>query len=123
MVNKKGYLRTLEVMVAVLLTFAFVAYVLQDYTEKEGPSKAVNLLTPLANDIRNCYTINCVDSAIDSYDPDFSRKYDYLINISSDPNAVVTGLPAKNVYVDSVFISGNESLYSPKIIKIYYWLR
>jgi len=121
MKNKKAYLRTLEVFFAFLATFIFVIYVVPTYVTGGIPAESINLLTPLANDVRDCNNESCVESIIINFDPDFARRYDYKINISSDLNAIVTGLPRKNIYTDSVYISGNITNYEPKIIRLYYW--
>ncbi len=123
MVNKKAYLRTIEVVIAVLATFMFVVYVMPTYVTGETPAESVDLLISIADNIRDCQNISCVDSAVSSFDPVFVKRYDYIINISSDPNAIVSGLPRKDIYIDSVYIAGNISNYDPKIIKLYYWER
>jgi len=121
MKDKKAYLRTLEVFMAFLATFIFVIYVVPTYVTGDAPAESINLLTPLANDLRECGNASCVESIITDFDPDFARRYDYKINISTNLNAVVTGLPRKNIYTDSVYMAGNITNYSPRIIRLYYW--
>ncbi len=123
MLNKKAYLRTLEAFMAVFITFVFVIYILPAYVTDDKLTESINLLTPLADELRDCNNVSCVESSIANFDPDFVKKYDYIINISSDPNVIVEGLPKKNIYTDSVYIVGNITNYEPRIIRIYYWER
>ena len=124
MVNKKAYMRTLEVFMAVLITFIFVIYVVPTYYRERAPETGINILNSLEDNLRDCANTSCVENAINSFDSDFGKKYNYIINISSDVNTVVSGLPAaKKIFSDSVFIAGNSTSYDPRIIRLYYWYK
>jgi len=53
-------------------------------------------------------------------------KYSYEFNILdvSELDKIPEDLPKdRRIYVDSMFISGNNSEYNPKVLKLYYWDR
>ena len=123
MVNKKGYLRTLEVVFAVLLTFIFIIYMLPTYITAGGAEESLDVLSPIKTNIRNCFSTTCVETAIIDFEANFANKFNYVINISDSSDIIVSGLPNERVFADSVFIAGNSTSYNPRIIRIYYFTR
>lgn len=121
---KQGYMKTVEAIMAVFITFLFVLYYFPTHTETESRAPSLNILPVLEknDDFRKCViegNMSCLNETVESILP---GNYNYLINISENPNTEVTGLPAdKRVYADSVYLVGNETEYKPRTIKLYYW--
>jgi len=120
--NKKAYLRTIEVVIAVIITFAFVYFV---FPRSQTPEEKVNLdvLKVLENNpgFRNCLMsddYNCTASYLKDYVP---KNYDFVFDISENPEIMRVNLPEKNINTETIYIAGNITLYSPKFLKIYYW--
>jgi len=125
--KKKAYLKTLEAVFALVLTFLFIMFVVPPRMVVAPKEPSIDFVGLLGQnpDFRNCIVAEnypCLHTAIDSLYPELNKTYEYRLNISSDPNSVID-LPQKEVYVDSVFIAGNVSYFNPKILRIYYWAR
>jgi len=123
MLDKKGYLRTMEVFLAFVATFIFVIYMMPSYISGDTPSESINLLTPLADNIRNCENVSCIKEIINNFDSDFAGKYAYEIDMGFNSSEIINNLPRKDIYIDSVYLTGNITDYNPRIIKLYYWKR
>lgn len=119
---KQGYVRTVEAMIAILITFIFATVALQENTTGVD----IEPTNPLANlnendDFRACViereTI-CIESYLTN---NLGGGYSYTYNISSDPDVVVRGLPDTRVFSDSLYIVGNITYNDPIILRLYYW--
>jgi hypothetical protein len=123
MVDKKGFMRTLESMIAILGSLFFVLFILPDTPSDVEPEETIRLLEVLSqeNEFRNCVLISNV-SCVDGYISTTMNlgEYQYTFNISSD-HSYSADINRDDVYLKTVFIAGNETLYSPKILKLYYW--
>ena len=120
--NRKAYLRTIEVMIAILVTFLFVYYVFpKSQTPQESENLGILNVLEKSPDFRNCVIIpdyNCTESYLRSYMP---KNYDFVFDISENPGVVRANLPEKNINTETVYIAGNISAYAPKIVSLYYW--
>ena len=122
---KKAFIRTLEVLVAIVITFIFVIYIIPKNIPDQSKQEELQLLAKLSQnpDFRTC-AINedqaCIKTFIDANIP---KKYDYKISISKNPNDSPPELPLKQTFTDSLLISGTIEDYNPIIIKLYYWLK
>ena len=126
MVNKKAYLRTLEVAFAILLTMSVLVFV---FSKAKLPSddafSSINVLENLEfnTEFRNCVVggnESCVVNMVNNSLPALYRS-SFNVVITDDINYIPGNLPDKRVYADSVFIAGNIYNYSPKIVKLFYW--
>jgi hypothetical protein len=123
MVNKKGFMRTLEAFVAIMMTILFVIFILPDNRTDTVDSPNINVLEILSQDytFRNCIIIEnytCVQSYFDEHiDVGY---YNYTFNISSDYSARAR-IRRDNVFLKTFFVAGNDTVYEPKILKLYYW--
>ena len=120
MVNKKAFMRTLEVAIAAVITFIFVIYLIPDFNQK-NPDNSIDILSSLKSnpDFIRCSLSKdqpCVEGFIRSNLP---ARYDFKVLLTSDPKKAVDDLPTVQVYVDSLFLSGDPNV----IIKVYYWIR
>jgi len=120
--NKKAYARTIEVMIAVIITFLFVYFI---FPKSQTPAEEARLevLKVLENNptFRNCAIsaeYGCVQSYLKDYVP---RNYEFAFDIADNPDIFRANLPEKNINTKTLYLSGNITLYNPKFIKLYYW--
>jgi len=128
LINRKGFMHTLEAAVAIIISFLFLLFVMNSRQESEFSSKNLDLISVLKENLqfRDCViseNYSCLNSSIRTYYPDFVKLYDYRINISRDPNIVPLDLPQKDVQLETLFIVGNISFLDPKTVRVYYWIR
>lgn len=122
--DKKAFMRTLEASIAVITTLVFVLLI-NSKTPFLDPEPAENILAFLANDqdFRACLISNnetCINSSIREM---INDKYDFNFNISKDPASVSLNLPKIDVRAESYFFAGNTTVYSSKVIRLFYWRR
>jgi len=120
--NKKAYMHTIEVVLAVLLTFA-VAYFIIPRTSTPQEAASLSILPVLEQkpEFRGCVislNYSCVESYLRDYLP---KNYDFDYDITENPETPHANLPAKSINTESIYIAGNSSVYSPKIVRLYYW--
>jgi hypothetical protein len=123
--GKQAYLRTLEAIIAVFITFLFLIYISPERSISAAREENLYIMPVLAKNLafRNCVlsqNVSCINSTIDDNLP---NQYNYLFNLSSDPNLAVSGLPTKRVFADSAFVTGNSTQHKPLIVRLYYWSR
>lgn len=125
MVGKKGYMRTLEVMLALVLTFAFVLYILPapDSTVEKGVDAVLlsfiddQSFRAEAFNITSC--INKGDAtALNSL---LDNSLPQGINYAICPEGTLPTLPRKKVNAQSIYFAGNITNSTNKIIRLYYW--
>ena len=122
MVSKKAFLRTLEAILAISISFIFLSIILPTANPATASLKNENILEGLAQDqaFRACVIAEnrtCINQTLDGY----LQIYSYTVNISKTPNGRANNLPARQVFSESLLIAGNSTLYDPKVIRIYYW--
>ncbi|MBW3011565.1 hypothetical protein KY311_00095 [Candidatus Woesearchaeota archaeon] len=128
--NKKAYLKTVEVLLAILLGGAFIIYVIPSSLTRGIEQDPVDLLENLEynNEFRQLMIFNqsnCIDAELlaRSFLP-ARFKYSYafsavaLDNINDIPESLPTD---KRVYADTLFLAGNSSEYKPVVVKLFYW--
>ncbi len=122
--DRKAYLRTLEAIIAIFITFFFLAYITPEKTPSESGAENIHILPELSKSLafRNCVlsqNVSCINTTIDDSIP---NQYNFLFNLSSNPHVTVA-LPNKRVFGDASFIVGNSTSYKPTILRLYYWSR
>ena len=122
--NKKAMMKTIEVIIAAMITFTFVLAILPS-DKKYSLETTSSLLDNIENDkaFRNCiltednYCINqTIQKALYGY---YTYDYELLDDINQESTI---SLPETKVSIFSIIFSGNESYYNPKIFKLYYWI-
>lgn len=116
-------MRTLEAFIAILLTIIFLIIVFPKNPAALQNDVDFNMLTTLAQDdnFRGCI-IEKNNSCVNTYikeNIDFGY-YNYTFNISSDSSNFAR-INKNNVFLKTYFFVGNETIYSPRILKLYYW--
>lgn len=125
MVGKKAYLKTLEVILALVFTFAFILYILPSHdasVDEEAKKILIHLMDDdgfreQANNLTSC--INRGDNqTINTYFD--STLYSY-IEYYLCPQGMTPSLPRKKVNVESLYLTGNMTDSTQKIVKLYYF--
>lgn len=124
-INKKAYLRTIEAMIAVVLTFSVIAYIsISKDDANEYTSKQI-LLRLSENDEFRSYMLNISD-CINKNDnktlniiieEETGQNLNYIIC----PSTKKPELPRTNVNAESVYLNSKYGSELPKIIRMYYW--
>ena len=126
MVNKKAFMKTIEIMLVIILSTIFLLVILpkqQQITE----TKSTPYLIYLEKDAEfrdfiissnECYNSSSAEASsyVEKYLP---QELDYILCSGTKS----TNLPEKNVFVDSLFFAGNISNVEYKIIRLYYWAK
>ena len=117
--GKKGYVRTLEAFIAFFLTFLFTVFVVLKGVEMNTQRAELGVLRNLEQQeaFRGCVyagNITCMDDEIKQFIPRTHKHKSLLDN--PDPPQI-----AKNIYTETLFMTGN-STNDYKVIYLYYWV-
>ncbi len=123
--NKKAIFKTLEAFMAAFITFIFLIVFIPQIRERSEMQTPQNVLATLRgnDEFRNCViqkNETCINQTIDKALLD---TYHFKFNLSDDPNAVVSGLPEKRVYANSMFIAGNATNATRTVVRLYFWTK
>lgn len=120
-IHKKGYLKTVEAVIAFLLTFALILIV-QTQNPAEVRVDKIAILSALEqkDSFRACVINDNATCVYDEIRFVLPREYSFNVTVSSDPY-LTPDLPVKDVYADHIWIAGNSTKYSPRIVRLYYW--
>lgn len=121
--DKKGFMKTVEVFMAVLVTFGFILAVLpKDVPDLDDQSifRLKNL--DIDDNFRNCVIRSdtaCINATIDLL---FEGRflYDYEIYDAGDTPTLFVDENEVRTY--SWFYAGNFTSYDPKTFKLFYWV-
>jgi|GEM_PF-2910895 len=125
MKNKKAFLRTVEAVIAVILTFLLLVILFPQKGISEFKTdnlKNINIIQ-YDPDLRGCIysdNLTCVENIIPNYIPN-SYDYDYLL--STNPNDFIYNLPKEQIYTKTLVFAGYNQIYDFRVLKIYYWLK
>ncbi len=124
MVNKKGFMKTIEILLVIVLSTIFLLVILpkhQQITETKSTPYLIYLeKDPGFRDFiissNECYNSSSAEASsfIEKYLP---QELDFILCSGTK----ATNLPEKNVFVDSLFFSGNISDVEYKTVRLYYW--
>ena len=118
--KKKAFTKTMEVILALALSFLFLTFIVKPYIPKKQLTTA-DYLDELKDDsvFRNCVlseNTTCINSSLTTIIP---TKYIYTFSI----NTTNVTLPEdKDIFVNSLFVAGNLTCYQPKTLWLWYWL-
>lgn len=137
MVNKKGYIKTLEAVIAIVLLLIFVYTILprNGRIEPEKPSVVEAAQQIIIKEIVNNETIRSgiIDFGITDcktytrLNEDIIKKhlpggYSFSCEICDTPVCISNATPIdKSVYMTDVFLSATSTTQNPKILRIWMW--
>lgn len=121
--DKSGVFKTLEALMAIFITFLFLLVFIPQQREQATRQAPPNALVGLAgnDDFRNCAitrNFTCINQTIDKQLED---KYDFRVNISESQNAILPLLPQKRIYANTLFIAGNMTKATTRIVRLFFW--
>ena len=119
--DKKAYLKTVEAVIAFLLTFGLILVVqTQNTSDVRFDKIAVLSALEQKESFRTCVITDNSTCVYDEVQFVLPREYSFNVTVSSDPY-YTPDLPVKNIYADHIWISGNSTTYNPRIVRLYYW--
>lgn len=132
MVNKKGYIKTLEAVVAIII-IVVISYTLipqRIETQPIPPIPVQDSMRFINNKIELDETLRSgmiegirVDSEIaDIIIENKPINYDFTCAICSDSRTCFVSTPLKrSVYVSDIFIASGGKKQNPKIVRVWFW--
>jgi len=140
MKNKRGWIRIVEALVAILLIAGFLVLILDSQTGEEKDisqriysSESAILREIQLNNTFRTYILGVGNTVVEfeNFDPLLQshinkRIPEYLsckskiCDFATDSICDITS-SEKNIYVKSIMIAGNFDTYSPKLIKLFCW--
>lgn len=120
---KQAFLKTMEALLAVVVSFIFLLVVVPT-TEVQPRQAGHDILLSFEPDIRFracvlAYNESCVDAYLQQQIPGI---FEYKFLLTRDNNEIIE-LPDKEVIQESLFIAGDETHYQPTIVRLFYWTR
>ncbi|MBI2133975.1 hypothetical protein HYU11_04805 [Candidatus Woesearchaeota archaeon] len=120
--GRNAFMRTLEAIIAMAITMVFVGMFIAQNNAAKSVFENENILPELMkeHDFKQCILLEnstCINATLSRA----LRGYGFTMNISRSTDSRAQGLPEKRVFSESSMISGNSTLYDPRIIRVYYW--
>ena len=119
--SKKGFMHTLEMVAAIVLTFLFIIFIIPVHQPSSKVQNQDIFAAVKGNEeFRRCALQEdsaCLEQLVS---PILGKKFGVVISVTDDPFAKVDNLPKKEVYSESRIIVEEGKI---RIIKIYYWLK
>lgn len=126
--NKKAYMRTFEAVLAVITGFLFITFIVSSRSPTEIFKEKIDMMSLLKDnpEFRQCAlssNLSCLNSTLQLHYPDFVKAYSYEFNVTTNPRSAPPEMPAKDIYLESVFITGNSTFSYPRVVRLYYWTK
>ena len=125
---KKGYMRTLEAVGVIILTLSFLLYLIPQFQGNEVHKERLDVIDEVMynENFRNCVLTTSIITAktcSETYFLDLIPKiYEFKVEISDINRFLGTDLPDKEVFTETIMLVGNITTYSPRYVKLYYWI-
>lgn|SRR3989338_8928072 len=123
MVGKKGILKTLEALVALFLLLIFLIAFLPSNPETIAGPEGFMASFQTDETFRNCAierNMSCLNQSIEE---EVGSGHYFLVNVTDDVNARISGLPQTTVFSESIYFAGNASFARESIVRVFYWAR
>jgi len=130
MYNKKGFLKIMEVFLAITMVFIFMLYT-QNRNIQASDQLDYQVFEYLSFDsefrdaifLSNNFCISkgdnkTINRKVEEILPLFLN---YTICAYEDPNFKINSLPDKKIYVESYYFSSLNYSYNPRVVKLFYW--
>ena len=124
MVRKKAFMKTLEILLVIVFTTIFLLAMMKKQFSSPVNERTEYLIElekdssfrEYASQNTGCFNSSTSSSGhIRKYLP---LRFDYTLCLDAKP----THLPAKDIYTNSLYFTGNISEVKSKTIKLYYWI-
>ena len=125
---KKGYMKTLEVLFAIVVTVIFFVILVPVKDVSEEKDETFSILGALLKDSvfreaaislsEACYNASSSNNLTEKVEQYLFSDYTYHIclNVKKD------GLPEEKIFIETSFITGNITDYKHRQVRLYYWL-
>lgn len=118
MVNKKGYMKTVEAIIGIVLVLVVLSFVLSQNTFKHNdPDLDVLFKLQDSQQFRNCVADRNTTCATELISHEIPDKYNFKVQLDNEKPS----LPSTDVFVEQYYMAGTISNYDPTVIKLYYW--
>lgn len=131
MVNRKGYIKTLEAVIAIIL-IAVISYTLiaqhvetppEPPLDLQGAMKFINEKIEFDENLRKKIVrgqspVDDIASIINESKP---QNYDFTCAICPGNICFIDTPLEKSIYVSDVFIASSEEKQDPQIVRIWFW--
>ncbi|MCX6711946.1 MAG: hypothetical protein NT139_02835, partial [Candidatus Woesearchaeota archaeon] len=134
MVNKKGYLKTIEAVIAILIILGFIYIITpkQHLPEETTPQSVASAEEFIINQIlynstyRSCIVSDnrpCIDNLVKKNSPSgYNYQFEMCDTSTSCLQELNITLPIdKSIYSKSILVSQEKGLISPKVFRVYMW--
>lgn len=124
--GKNAYMMTFEAVLAIVISFLFITFMVKSKSPTEMENPDLDLVSIMKDNpqFRNCAlssNLSCLNNTIRLHYPDFANVYGYDFNITVNPRGAPPDLPVKDIHLESIFIAGNDTYLSPRVVRLYYW--
>lgn len=129
--SRKGYIRTLEAILAIVMSFVFISFIIptklggETGTQEDKylglVSRQDNFRIAALSAPEGCYKSNSTQQMAVIIGRFIPESIDFYICSSSKPGTIPLDLPSEKVTADSAILSGDENIYNPRIIRLFYW--
>ena len=125
--KKKAWLKTIEVVLAAIITTIFMLYIMPQFTGSENREKNLLVLKDMKTDdnFRGYVLANngCIykdegtvlNTVVENH---LSEVYNYVICIN-DKYLDHTG---ERLFVETYYVGANITIFRPKTVRLYYWI-
>ena len=133
MVDKKGYIRTIEAIIAIVIILIVIFTLIPKKIEKSAKVPSIVeasqnfILNEIAfNDtIRECIVNNteCENSSIltSIIEKNIPAGYEIAYRICDTSNCVINTPVDKDVFVNDIFVASTLETQNPKIVRLWTW--
>jgi competence protein ComGC len=123
--NKKAYVKTIEMFIAIVMTFIFLVILIPRASQQDKQDVGTGILARLEqrDAFRSCVLLRDNSCLYDLVNNSLPRRYQFDITVSEDPSYKPVLNATENIYTDSVFIAGNDTMYNGTTVRLFYWVR
>ncbi len=126
--DKRGFVKTIEVIFAIVITFIFLVYVVPDRFISRPKEQTFDYLAPLEmnpqfreevlNRAEGCYTDDNTTMTL-LVDEMVPQAFNYTLCVSEDPFYLGEELPSAKVSANSFVISNSSET---RVVRLFYWV-
>jgi hypothetical protein len=125
---KKGYMKTLEVLFAIVVTIMFFVILIPQQNVSENQEDNLGIMESMIKDPvfregvislnKECYDMSDSNSITQTVEKYLLEEYAFYICIDRKKGS----FPEKRIFVESAFITGNITDYKQREVWLYYWV-
>ena len=128
MVNKKGFMKTIEALIAVLMLIGFLVYILPSGEEEEKATDLEVFMDGVLDTFmydqyyRVCAIERDLDCLTGFINESISYAYSYKLQFCDGMDCIVpSDLPDENVYVEDRLISSSFEEKNMVLVRLFCW--